>query len=165
MIRDTLIKFLFLRLEATSSKTLSLLQQNWMKQIKSYPSKLRKFWCFSKKVSSNLLDLTQVNSFIMIITKELDLSYNCVSLSHLRKHKFKHFPKCLNLICRCGLDMKSTLNFLLLLQDHVFHDEKYILLNTWNKTDCRILELTNSSLSQILLYGSTLFDKEKNTHS
>ena len=28
MIRDTLIKFLFLRLEATSSKTLSLLQQN-----------------------------------------------------------------------------------------------------------------------------------------
>ena len=130
-----------------------------MKQIKSYPSKLRKFWCFSKKVSSNLLDPTQVNSFIMIITKELDLSYNCVSLSHLRKHKFKHFPKCLNLICRCGLDMKSTLSFLLLLQDHVFHDEKYILLNTWNKTDCRILEYLLNVLCMFNLRPVSTGDK------
>ena len=130
-----------------------------MKQIKSYPSKLRKFWCFSKKVSSNLLDPTQVNSFIMIITKELDLSYNCVSLSHLRKHKFKHFPKCLNLICRCGLDMKSTLSFLLLLQDHVFHDVKYILLNTWNKTDCRILEYLLNVLCMFNLRPVSTGDK------
>ena len=130
-----------------------------MKQIKSYPSKLRKFWCFSKKVSSNLLDPTQVNSFIMIITKELDLSYNCVSLSHLRKHKFKHFPKCLNLICRCGLDMKSTLSFLLLLQDHVFHDKKYILLNTWNKTDCRILEYLLNVLCMFNLRPVSTGDK------
>ena len=66
-------------------------------------------------------------------------------------------------MCRCGLDIKSTLHFLLLLHDLIFHDERYILLSTWNNTDCRILELTNSSLSRTLLYDSTLFDKEKNT--
>ena len=66
-------------------------------------------------------------------------------------------------MCRCGLDIKSTLHFLLLLHDPIFQDERYILLSTWNNTDCRILELTNSSLSRTLLYDTTLFDKEKNT--
>ena len=37
------------------------------------------------------------------------------------------------------------------------------LLSTLNKIDYKLLELTKSSLSQTLLYGNTLFDKEKNT--
>ena len=45
---------------------------------------------------------------------------------------------------------------------HIFHDERYTLLSTLNNSDCKIIELTNSSLSQTLWYGSTLFDKEKN---
>ena len=44
-----------------------------------------------------------------------------------------------------------------------FNDERYTLLSTLNKIDCKLLELTKSSLSQTLLYGNTLFDKEKNT--
>ena len=32
-----------------------------------------------------------------------------------------------------------------------------------NNIDCKLLELTKSSLSQTLLYGNTLFDKTKNT--
>ena len=35
-------------------------------------------------------------------------------MSHLREHKFKHnFQDCLNPICSCGLDIKSTSHFLL----------------------------------------------------
>ena len=32
-----------------------------------------------------------------------------------------------------------------------------------NRIDCKLLELTNFSLSQTLLRGHTLFDEEKNT--
>ena len=45
----------------------------------------------------------------------------------------------------------------------IFNDEKYTLLNTLNKIDYKLLELTNCSLSQTLLYGNILFDKGKNT--
>ena len=45
----------------------------------------------------------------------------------------------------------------------MFNDEKYTRLSALNKIDCKLLELTNSSLSGTLSYGNTLFDKEKNT--
>ena len=57
--------------------------------------------------------------------------------------------------------MESTSHFLLHYPS--FKGEQYILLSTLNKIDCKLLELTKSSLSQTLLYGNTLFDKEKNT--
>ena len=82
--------------------------------------------------------------------------------SYLREHKCKHsFRGCLSLICSCGLDIESTSHFLL--HCPIFSDERYTLLSTWNKIDCKLLELTNSSLLQTLLHGNTLFDKEKIT--
>ena len=82
-------------------------------------------------------------------------------MSHLREHKFKHnFQYCLNPICSCGLDIESTLHFLL--HCPTFNDKRYTLLSTLNNIDPTLLELTKS-LSQTLLYGNTLFDKEKNT--
>ena len=85
-----------------------------------------------------------------------------VGMSHLREHKFKHnFQDCLNPICSCGLDIESTSHFLL--HCPTFNDDRYTLLSTLNNTDPTLLELTKSSLSQTLLYGKTLFDKEKNT--
>ena len=81
-------------------------------------------------------------------------------MSHLREHKFKHnFQGCLNPICSCGLDIESTSHFLL--HYPTFNNERYTLLSTLNNTDCKLLELTKSSLSQTLLYGNTLFDQEK----
>ena len=83
-------------------------------------------------------------------------------MSHLRKHKFKHnFQDCLNPICSCGLDIESTSHFLL--HCPTFNDEPYTLRRTLNNIDPTLLELTKSFLSQTLLYGNTLFDKEKNT--
>ena len=85
-----------------------------------------------------------------------------VGMSHLGEHKFKHnFQDCLNPICSCGLDIESTSHFLL--HCPTFNDERYTFLSTLNNIDCSLLELTKSSLLQTLLYGNTLFDKEKNT--
>ena len=86
-----------------------------------------------------------------------------VGMSHLREHKFKHnFQDCLNPICSCGLDIESTSYFLL--HSPTFNDKRYTLLSTLSNTDSTFLELTESSLSQTLLYDNKLFDKEKNTH-
>ena len=85
-------------------------------------------------------------------------------MSHLREHKFNHnFQDCLNPVCSCGLDFESTSHFLL--HCPTFNDERYTLLSTLNNIDCTLLELTKSSSSQTLLYGNTLFDKEKNMDS
>ena len=45
----------------------------------------------------------------------------------------------------------------------MFNDKKYTLLSALNKTDCKLLELRNSSLSRTLSYGNTLKEKEKST--
>ena len=72
-----------------------------------------------------------------------------VGMSHLCEHKFKHnFQNCLNPICSCGLDIESTSQFLL--HCPTFNDERYTLLSTLTKIDCKLVELTNSSLSQTL---------------
>ena len=81
---------------------------------------------------------------------------------HLREHKFKNnFQDCLNAICNCGLNIESTSHFLL--RCPTFNDERYTPLSTLNNIDYKLLELTKSSLLQTLLYGNTLFNKEKKT--
>ena len=85
-------------------------------------------------------------------------------MSHLREHKFEYnFQDCLNPICSCGLDIESTSRFLL--HCPTFNDERYNLMSTLNNIDCKLLKLTKPFLSRTLLYGNTLFDKEKNTNS
>ena len=85
-----------------------------------------------------------------------------VRMSHFREHKFKqNFQDCLNPIGNCGLDVESNSHFLL--HCPTFNDQQYTLLSTYNNIDCKLLELTKCYLSHILLYGNTLFDKEKNT--
>ena len=141
----------------------------------------------STNIEWNNLDLTLWNSKNFVDFKNSTLKFirpspsnvfNCsnyqgirlitrlrVGMSRLREHKFKHnFQDHLNPICSCGLDIKFTSYFLL--HCPTFNDERYTLLSTLNNVDCKLLELTKSSLSQTLLYGNTLFDKEKKyTHS
>ena len=131
-----------------------------MEQFRSHPSELKNFADFK-------------NSILKFIRPSPNNVFNCnnhkgirlitrlrVGMSHLREHKFKHnFQDCLNPICSCGLDIESTSHFLL--HCPTFNDERYTLLSTLNNIDCKLLELTKSSLSQTLLYGNTLFDQEK----
>ena len=85
-----------------------------------------------------------------------------LGLSYLLELKFKYnFQNCLNPLCSCGSSIESTSHFLL--HCFTFNDKRHALLSTWNNTVCKILESTDSYLTQTLLYGSTSFDTETNT--
>ena len=69
-----------------------------------------------------------------------------VGMNHLHEHKLKQkFHDCLYPVCSCGLDIEFTSHFLF--HCPTFNDERYIFLSTLNKTDCKLLELTNCSIS------------------
>ena len=75
-----------------------------------------------------------------------------LGLSHLREHKFNHnFQNCINLRCSCGMDSSCAL----------FDDKRITLLSTLNKTDCKLIETNESSLTETLLFGNSLFDLKK----
>ena len=75
-----------------------------------------------------------------------------LGLSHLREHKFNHnFQNCINLRCSCGMDSSCAL----------FDDKRIILLSTLNKIDCKLIETNESSLTETLLFGNSLFDLKK----
>ena len=166
MLQETLITFPVLKY-TTSSKTLSFLLQSLNGTIQILLFGTQKFLLISKIVS-----------FLKFIRSSPSNVFNCnnhkgirlirrlrVEMIHLREQKFKHnFRDRLNPIFNCGLDIETTSHFLLLCP--TFNDERYTLLSTLNKSDCKLLELTKFSLSQTLLYGNKLFNKaKKHTHS
>ena len=83
-----------------------------------------------------------------------------LGLSHLRENKFNHnFQNCINPLCSCGMDIESTFHFSL--HCPLFDDKKITLLSTLNKTDCKLIEANESSLTEMLLFGNSLFDMKK----
>ena len=80
-----------------------------------------------------------------------------LGLSHLREHKFKHsFQDWLNPLCKCGDEVDSTSHFLL--HCPIYNNDRSSLLSTIRNIDCKLLEITDSSLTQTLLYGNPSFD-------
>ena len=85
-----------------------------------------------------------------------------LGLSHLREHKFKHsFQDTINPLCSCGLDIESTEHFLLHCPQFV--NERRTLLSTIGNINYKLLENTDSNLTQTLLFGNTSFDITDNT--
>ena len=85
-----------------------------------------------------------------------------LGLSHLREHKFKHsFQDTINPLCSCGLDIESTEHFLLHCPQFV--NERCTLLSTIGNTNYKLLENTDSVLTQTLLFGNTSYDITGNT--
>ena len=80
-----------------------------------------------------------------------------LGLSHLREHKFMHnFQDSLNPFCKCGAEVESTSHFLL--HGPIYNNDRFSLLSTIRNIDCKLLGITNSSLTQTLLYGNPSFD-------
>ena len=129
----------------------------WGKTIpKKSPSKTMRKLCLSTKFPHQ-----EYHTNFDILLSRLIMRLR-VGTCHLREHKFKrNLQDCLNPVCSCCLDIESTSHFLL--HCPTFNDERYTLLSTSNKIDCKLLDLIKSSLSQTLLYGNTLFYKDKNT--
>ena len=85
-----------------------------------------------------------------------------LGLSHLREHKFKHsFQDSLNPLCKCGAEVESTSHFLL--HCPIYNNDRSSLLSTIRNIDCKLLEITDFSLTQTLLYGNPSFDINTNS--
>ena len=85
-----------------------------------------------------------------------------LGLSHLREHKFKHsFQDTLNPICNCGNDVESAIHFFL--HCPLYSNERRTLLNSLVNIDHTLLDNTDFSLTQILLFGNTTFNAIENT--
>ena len=86
-----------------------------------------------------------------------------LSFSHLREHKFKHnFQDTLNPLCSCSLAIESTEHFLLHCQN--FQIQRQSLLNNLINIDNTIVNLNDSDLTKLLLYGdSNLFNDRDNS--
>ena len=68
-------------------------------------------------------------------------------MSHLREHKFKlDFQDTFNLLCNCGMEVKSRTHFLL--QSPFFPKKKYALLTNLNKVDTQRSKLTLTNTEQ-----------------
>ena len=84
-----------------------------------------------------------------------------LGLSHLREHKFKHiFQDSINPLWNCGHDIESKTHYLL--DCPLFVNEKSTLFSTLSSLDCTLLDNTDSSLTQTLLFGNTSFKSNKN---
>ena len=86
-----------------------------------------------------------------------------LDLSHLRDHKFKHnFQDTVNLICNCGEDIETSCHYLL--HYSLYNNQWLALLNVIQDIDNSILELTDSHIVEVLLYGRKFLDISSNTN-
>ena len=77
-----------------------------------------------------------------------------LGLRHLREHKFKHsFQDTINPLCNCGRDIDSSTHFFL--HCPFFINERRTLLSTIRSLDSKLLDCTDSDLTQPLLFGNT----------
>ena len=85
-----------------------------------------------------------------------------MGLSHLNEHRLNHnFQSCINLLCICGLEVESTSHFFLYCLH--YNDICETLLNELKSVDENILKLSGNKLINLLLYGDSKFDSNKNT--
>ena len=118
------------------AESLSLFKTNILKFIRPSPNSV--YNCYNPK---GLKFITRLS----------------LRLSHLREHKFKHsFQDTINPLCSCGLDIGSTEHFLLHCPQFV--NEIRTLLSAIGNINYKLLENTDSNLTQTLLFGNTLFD-------
>ena len=84
-----------------------------------------------------------------------------LGLSHLNEHRFNHNQNCINPLCICSLEVESISHFFL----HCLHynDIRETLLNELKLIDENILKLSGNKLINLLLYGDSKFDSNKNT--
>ena len=83
-----------------------------------------------------------------------------VELSHLREHRLNHnFQNFINSLSSLGMDIESTSH----LFPHIplFDDKRITLLSILRKINCKLIEKNESSLTETLVFGNSLFDWKK----
>ena len=85
-----------------------------------------------------------------------------LGLSHLNEYRFNHhnFNDCINPLCTCSLDIESTVHYFL--HCNYYNSARISLLNDLNSVDRTLLNLSDLSLVNVLLYGGPQFDDSHN---
>ena len=84
-----------------------------------------------------------------------------LGLNHLRDQKFKHnFLDTLNPICNCDEDIETSWHYLL--HCSLYTNQSLVLLNFMQGIDNSILELTDSHIVEVFLYGRKFLDISSN---
>ena len=84
-----------------------------------------------------------------------------LGLSHLNEHKFNHnFKNCINPLCTCSLEIESLSRFFL----YCIHYDNICstLLNELKSLDGNFLKLSDTTLTNLTLYGSLQFNIKQN---
>ena len=105
------------------------------------------------------------NSFFHYHNKPIGIKYITqiqLGPSHLREHKFKHsFQDTLNPICNCGNYVEPAIHFFL--HCPLYSNERRPFLSSSDNIDHQLLDNTNFSLTQTLLFSNTTFNAKENT--
>ena len=92
----------------------------------------------------------------VIIRKKSNFHHDSVLVSVIFV-KFKHsFQDSLNPLCKCRFEVESTSHFVL--HCPIYSNDRSSLLSTFKNIDSKLLENTDSSLTQMLLYGNPSLD-------
>ena len=84
-----------------------------------------------------------------------------LGLSHLSEHRFNHnFNNSINFLCTCSLDIKSAVHYFL--HFSYYNSTRTSPLNDLNSVDRTLLNLSDLSLVNVLLYGGPQFDVSQN---
>ena len=84
-----------------------------------------------------------------------------LGFTHLHEHKFRHnFQDCLNPLCSCSLEIEDTSHYLL--HCHHFSNHRIDLMNSVNLIIPNFESMNDNIKKDILLYGDSRFDENKN---
>ena len=132
------------------------------------------------KLDSNIRNSESLTSFKLKILKFIRHSENSIflwnnpkgiqlltrlrlGLSRLQDHKFNHnFQDTLHPICNCSEDIETLCHYLLYCS--LYTNERLALLNVIQGTDHGILELGDSHIVEVLLFGRNFLDISSNTN-
>ena len=114
---------------------------------------------------SNILKFIQCSYLLFDCHNPIGIKYITriqLELSHLREHKFKYsFQDTFNPICNCSNDVESAIN--VFIHCPLYSKERHPLLSSLVNIDHTLLDNTDFSLTQILLFGNTTFNAKENT--
>ena len=119
--------------------------------ISSFKSKLLSF---IRPVQSNVYNIFDPQGLKLLTRLRL-------GFSHLNEHRFRHnFQDCINPLCSCSLEIEDTSHYLL--HCHNFSRYRIDLMNSANSVRDHFESLSDSSKRDILLYGDSRLDTNKN---
>ena len=135
-----------------------------------FPSTITKWNNLDLNVRNSNTSGTFKNAILKFIRLSPDSVFEChnpqgikfltrhhLGLSNLREHKFKHsFQDSLNPLFNCGAEVESASHYLL--HCPIYSNDRSSLLSAIRNIYCKLLEITNPFLTQMLLYGNPSFD-------